>query len=268
MKTIGIIVPVRNMSGQLQNLESWMSNCGNYSNLNIYIVHDCGDFKTWSELREMVDKLDNKNIILSECYAGNPGGARNFGLNQSNDDYITFWDSDDIGYVDNLIEVVDSSNNSEVLICNYEIFQDGNSAPIPQEHQHRFSEIIKNPGIWRFVFERKFIKDVRFEHLAMGEDQLFLEQLNIPNSRYKFSETTTYCYVVNRPGSLTSLKKVTDLRKVVEKGSDLFFTQDGESLMFTRNLIKRQCLTLIRYGTIDLKFFGISKLCTTLLVRV
>lgn len=260
MKTIGIVVPVRRMAGQLQNLETWLTTCLSFPQISVYLVHDWGDEQTWEELHELVIKLGNKNIILSQCRAGNPGGARNFGLQQSNDDYLIFWDSDDVGYVNRIVDVLETTPGKDVIICNFEMEFPGLPDRIVNKHYGEFRQVYKNPGLWRFLFKREYLENILFDELNMGEDQLFLERLAILNSEYHFSETIIYSYVVNRVGSLTASKNVTDLKMVVAEGFGILLNQPQESFTFVKSLLTRQCLTLIRYGNIDEKIFGIKNL--------
>lgn len=268
MKSIGIVVPISRMAGQLQNLETWLARCQSFPQISVYLVHDWGDEQTWEELNVLVSRLDNKNIILSQCRAENPGGARNFGRQQSNDDYLIFWDADDIGYVDRVVEVLDSNPGHDVIICNFEMEFPGSRDRIVKKHFGEFTQVHKNPGLWRFLFKSEFVKNIQFDELIMGEDQLFLERLDILNSRYHFSEIIIYSYVVNRVGSLTASKNVTDLKKVVVEGYRILLNQPQKSFKFVKSLLIRQCLTLIRHGNVDEKLFGIKNLIQILFTRV
>jgi len=258
MKSIGIVVPIRNMAGKLQNLESWLATCIFYPQIRVYIVHDREDHQTWIELNQLIKKLGNTNLHLSECFAMNPGGTRNLGLSQSKEDYIVFWDSDDLGYVSNLINAVENSGEFDVLICNFEMCLTDLTNRVAIRHGSNFSKVSRSPGLWRFVLKREFIQKFRFDELNMGEDQLFLERLNIQNSKYKFTDAFIYCYISNQKGSLTYSKNVTDLKSVIYEGVKILKLQNRKNSKFSKAMIRRQCVSLIRYGAFHLKIYGIT----------
>lgn len=92
-KVVSIICPVRNMSGRLQKLEKWIHELGENPRVEVVIVHDYSDDSTEAELKIICKKYES--IILKQGSYGDPGSARNAGLEICTGNWVTFWDSDD-----------------------------------------------------------------------------------------------------------------------------------------------------------------------------
>jgi glycosyltransferase involved in cell wall biosynthesis len=255
--TLGIIVPLSSMSGKLHILKSWLNVCSEMPQIYIYIVHDKKDELTGPELKLMLEDLQNSRITIIESEAGGPGAARNLGLRKASEDWVIFWDSDDYGYVREIPELLERNSSREVIICNFEVTDFQENQVFTVRHGNDWAKVAKSPGVWRFIFKREFLTDKEFPKFSMGEDQLFLESLAIPNSNYEFSETVLYRYSKNRPSSLTARRDVSDLRKVIQKGFFMSKNQHPQSQKFTKKLLLRQCISLFKYGNTPEKTFAI-----------
>lgn len=255
--TIGIIVPLSSMAGKLDILKSWLNVCYEMPQIYIYIVHDKKDELTGPELTSMLEDLRNSRITIIESAAGSPGAARNLGLRTASEDWVIFWDSDDYGFVRDIPELLERNSSREVIICDFEVTDLQENQVFTVCHGNDWAKVAKSPGIWRFIFKREFLIDKEFPEFSMGEDQLFLESLAIPNSNYEFSETVLYRYSKNRPGSLTARKDVSDLRKVIRTGFLMIKNQRPQSRKFTKKLLLRQCISLFKYGNTPEKTFAI-----------
>lgn len=262
MQTVGIIVPVTRMAGKLQRLNYWLHEAKMFSNVYIYIVHDKQDEFTAIELSDLVVEQGNPRITIIECEVGNPGQARNVGLALTKEDWIVFWDSDDHGKISKLMEILDSNQGVDVIICNFEIITSDKLIVSKNRHARSWRNVAKSPGIWRFIFKQSLLGETKFSQSSMGEDQLFLARLNLPNCRYAFSDETLYQYVANRKGSLTNERKMFDLVQIIQEEINLLRYQKTSSACFTTRLILFQCVSLIKYGNQNekkaaFKFLGI-----------
>lgn len=249
MQTVGVIVPISRMAGQLGRLATWLEQSIEFQNVEIYIIHDIQDELTSCDILNLIKRINSPRINFIEQKVGSPGLARNLGLDMVKEDWIVFWDSDDLGRIKELKRVIESASDVEVIICEFEVFQSDTLGLKRIHHSESWKQIAKSPGIWRFVFRKELVSEFRFSEFLMGEDQLFLAKLDLPNRVHLFSKNSIYQYVSDRRGSLTNLKNVKDLAKVVREELLLLALQESASRKFTMNMIVRQCVSLIKFGS-------------------
>lgn len=265
--SIAIIVPVTRMAGKLDFLESWLRETLPYEDIFVYLVHDKQDQETGHELHKLLKSINSRNIRLLERYLGNPGSARNLGISAAQEEYIVFWDSDDLGKPSELREVIKANKDAEIIICNYETHDISKNVNILMDHKKSLKKIIESPGLWRFIFKSQALDGKRFEKYSMGEDQLFLEQIGFADKRFAFSDKYVYQYNINRVGSLTYNKDMTDLEFVIRDGLELSKKQNDLAKKFTRNMVLRQTLSLIRHGNVLARVKSIFITIQILLIR-
>ena len=190
---LSVIVPIGDMAGNLEFLEIWLKEISNCP-LEVILVHDKTFLSVGSELTKLLESVNSSKIILTQGVFGNPGSARNAGLEFANGSWIGFWDSDDLPNVENILAAIDSSHEvDEVLVGDFSIFditrmEYKNSAV----RSHGINAVAMNPGVWRMVFRRQTISDSRFPSLKMGEDQVFLSRLNFGIRNLRFFDSIFY----------------------------------------------------------------------------
>ena len=248
-----IVVPVRDMSGKLGNLRSWLGKQA-LDSLEIIIVEDKDDAATSLELIELVDAINSPRIKLISGKFGSPGLSRNAGKEVAGGKWIAFWDADDTGYPDVALkeigELGDRSTN-DLLVFSFDI-RDWTTHEIlskkPIDSQNgSLSTILDYPGIWRMCFRTDLIKDLYFPSYRMAEDQVFFARVINKAPNIKFLDPILYSYFKNVPGQLTrSIKAISDL---------IYSTRDISSFLdasprnpFFIELFIRQCFSGIRHG--------------------
>ena len=190
------------MAGRLQNLKDWLNSAVG-TEIKIVLVHDVQDSDTSKELNEFVDSIASNRILFIEKYFGSPGLARNVGLEVVDTEWCCFWDSDDIPNVEKTIaNIYNSKPGTGVIISNFKTESDRKSTVI--EHNSSLDQVALNPGIWRMVFKTAAIKGEKFLDLRMGEDQIFLLDIDITHQKIEFSNEITYSYVTEQAGQLTN----------------------------------------------------------------
>lgn len=99
-----------------------------------------------------------------------------------------------------------------------------------------FSKTVRNPGIWRWAFKRPIIDGVFFPKLLMGEDQVFLANLNVNWLKVYRAKENVYDYIQGNPSQLTASRLAVNDR--LKMSQYLFKTPiDGEHFsFFTRTL--------------------------------
>lgn len=205
---ISIIVPIHNMYRRLQNLEAWISEI-DHPNVEVRLVDDFTSIEASEEILRLKNKFDYLNIELIQGTYGDPGLARNAGMHNVNSEWIAFCDSDDFYFTSSALQAIDSLKTPKSIIV---------GRYTTQEYNHRsaiFSftkfkskpsiySIVRNPGIWRFIFKTEAINGITFPSLRMGEDQVFLIRVLSTIPKMARVKEHIYIYMVGRSDSLTS----------------------------------------------------------------
>jgi glycosyltransferase involved in cell wall biosynthesis len=203
-----VIVPVKNMSGSMTNMSTWLQQVENFS-IEIIFVNDNSTDNTFTELTELKKQFDRLSIqVVSGEFYG-PGGARNAGLSLAQGQWVVFWDSDDAPYPNVFFEMIKSATtkNLDYAVGNWIESPNTNSKGTTlrsSAHGTELRELIKYPGIWRWAFKRSAIGNTRFPSIFLGEDLVFLSKLQIKFSKvYRYSEPV-YAYSTGNDSQLTS----------------------------------------------------------------
>jgi len=88
--SVDIIMPAHNPD---KNIEKAIESClaQTYNKVNLTVIDDCSD----KSLDYLIDMYPNINMLKTPKNLG-PGGARNFGINNTSGDLISFLDDDDV----------------------------------------------------------------------------------------------------------------------------------------------------------------------------
>ena len=199
---LSVIVPMTRMAGRMANLDRWLFNSGDLP-ITIVIVHDIQDALTAVELRNLVAKYSHLEIEMIEGTYGAPGLARNAGLKRPLATWTAFWDSDDLPIPRNALKAIaDTDSKTEVIIGNFIVTSDKGTETF--EHGTSLETVALNPGLWRMLIRSSILEGVSFSSTQMGEDQLFLVDLNLGSRKIYFSKSLIYEYFRGKPWQLTS----------------------------------------------------------------
>ena len=201
---LSVIVPIGNMAGHLQFIESWLQNVKKYS-LEVILVHDQTFLNVGPELQELLQSVNSSKVSLIQGIFGNPGSARNAGLEIATGYWVGFRDSDDTPNIENIFAAIKiSQEHDEILVGNFSVFDiKTKNLRTPISNENGINSVAMNPGIWRMVFRRPSISDTRFPSLKMGEDQVFLSRLNFGIRKLRFVESIFYQYNLGSSSQLT-----------------------------------------------------------------
>ena len=254
---LGVVVPVTKMAGKLQNLKGWLDKSPEYS-ISVCLVHDIKDSETGLELAELVNQINSKSIVLVEGEYGNPGAARNKGLESINSKWIAFWDSDDMPNLEVAFSGLETaSQDCQLLVFDFETKNDVTGETRPNyleflEGRDLIREIASHPGLWRFIFSSDLLKEVSFPHLTMAEDQIFLSRLEPETKRICHIPEVEYTYTIFREGQLTLNKlAIQDLKHSIKE----LLTKDKLMSEFNMVILIRQILTLVKRGTFKSRIY-------------
>ena len=209
---LSIIVPVTKMHGRLNNFKKMVSDISNLS-IQLIVVHDVADDVTGRELKVILKNSDQTKLI--EGIYGSAGEARNAGLELAESKWIGFWDSDDRPEVKQYIDLVEKTKKEGNLVGygNFaKISCSSNKMRETKNHSTRFGngntlDLIKNPGIWRWIFTSEILKNTRFPSIKLGEDVCFLFSILQKIDKISTTEQIIYNYFVNDPLQTTVLLK-------------------------------------------------------------
>ena len=199
------------MADRLTHIEIWLQRISHYNAEVIFLVDSSKD-ETFLNLNAIVESNQYEKVKIIKGNFGGPGDARNFGIAQSSGDWVAFWDSDDNPNVDTFVNMVDNAQKAGKQIAvggwnkvnsNLEI------SPVGFKKACNFNllyflKTVRNPGIWRWAFKRPIIDGVFFPNLLMGEDQVFLANLNIHWLKVYRDKENVYDYVQGNPSQLTA----------------------------------------------------------------
>jgi cellulose synthase/poly-beta-1,6-N-acetylglucosamine synthase-like glycosyltransferase len=237
-----IVVPMRNFDMKIHKIEKWITQI-DYKKSEVIVVHDSDSEESKCDLEKLFQQYPNCHVKLITVDVKSPGLARNIGIEHSCGEFITFWDADDLPHYEVVMRNIFSCpENSDVILGRFNRIT---GDEIILDKSFRLTGSLKaekmavNPGMWRFVFRKSFIKGVVFKDYQMGEDVLFLSQILGSNPKILFTDDVFYSYTLNVPNSLTSKKdKLADLPRVINELLDLCFIQEFRNSMNVAFLCK------------------------------
>lgn len=192
---LSIIIPCFNAEDTISNtLDSIKVQNTNF-NFEVILVNDCGK-NNYSCFINNYSKYFNIKEIKTLENVG-PGGARAYGVNNSNSSYITFIDSDDNFYDScSLQSMYDgiTSDNYDLLIGNFLYKRDS------------IEEIKSKNYVWLHgkMYKRFFLNkhDINFNNSRANEDNGFNRLILLMNPKITYLDKVVYSYNEN-PTSIT-----------------------------------------------------------------
>jgi len=222
-KLVSIIIPVYNVERHLTRcLESVISQ--SYRNIEIIVINDGSPDNS----QEIIDSFAQKDSRIRPFSQKNTGlsGARNTGMKHANGDYLYFLDSDDFISSNAIEKLISGSNNADIVIGNYSIYE--NEKRITQREaipnrlipdaafsdpQFKFDFFFgKNYGLcaWNKLYKAAFIQrlNLLFEKNSeiYAEDLLFNAKCFVNSPTIYLVNEYTYFHCIN-PESITRTYK-------------------------------------------------------------
>lgn len=151
--------------------------------LNVYIVNDCSDEDYSGEVKYFKKYLNIKELKTPKNIG--PGGARQYGIDNSNSKYIVFLDSDDLFNdcysIKRLYDCIDT-NNFDAVTSNFISEKEG-------EFEYKFyNEIWMHGKIYRRSFLEKY--NIRFNNSRSNEDSGFNKLITLVTQFFYLNEFT------------------------------------------------------------------------------
>jgi len=257
-----VVVPVSRMAGKLDLLKKWIL-LAQHKPIFVVVIHDWRDEETELELVSFIKTLPNHSVKFISGKFGSPGKTRNQGHEFIDTDWVAYWDSDDFPNLDTVLSAIKQSEiDDEVLIGSFvtKNFENGNICEQILPVEWKFS-VATNPGLWRMIFRKEILQNLAFTDLLMGEDQLFIAELDIFNRRVRVFQDIFYTYQImfeqqatRRPTSLMDLK-----RCLIYFGGAISTTADLNKKYY-QVMYLRQIISAIKYLLLRDKLFALGKL--------
>ncbi len=243
-----MIIPVAHAELNLPKIEKMILQ-GLSCPAQFVIVHDIMHEQESSGLARLASSYPNLDLILVSLRAGNPGTARNFGLTLSTGSWVCFWDADDEVNLKEIRKLIDQAElgNFEVCIGSYQIVTKENVKDRILKPQSGLNQVAANPGLWRFCIRSEIARAIDFPPIKMGEDQIYLLQLNLPIRRILLSESIVYRYIKGQSLQSTNLKSSREeIKESLALAIRILASQKRYRTKFTREIVVRQVFTTFK----------------------
>lgn len=258
-----VVIPVKQTDESTFLLKTIISEALQFK-IEVVIVVNCADQLLRTKTIEELSSIQHKYYRVLSCDFESPGRARNIGIAECKTRYITFWDSDDMPVVKEVNDLTGRlalNPTKKFGIGSFEIVDPTKgvllSRHILNGEVERNRELIKNPGIWRWIFDLNRIEACRFQDFAMGEDQDFLADLNPKEDEIITTRTVTYKYMKGWKNQLTGNKSsINEISNSIEYLAGKVESQKGN--YWHKKFLFWQLLTSMKRGSLGVKLKSIK----------
>ena len=188
---IDIIIPAYNSHKTIEQTLSSIVYQDNSDLVNVYIIDDASD-TSYNDIVKFYENFIKIKELKLPINSG-PGVARQYGIDNSSSEYITFIDSDDVFSdcyaIITLFNAI-KENNSDLVISN--ILEETNNGFVTK----------KRDTVWLHgkMYKRDFLEknNIRFNSSRANEDNGFNQLILLHNPKVKFIDTKTYIWKNNQ----------------------------------------------------------------------
>ena len=197
--TLSSIVPSNNPTASKEFLQHFVE-----SNTNcrlILVQHDSISKEELFSLREIIASNPGKDITLVISEHQSAGEGRNIGISLAVSEWVAFHDCDDLPNFENLGKMIQQASLRGYRLAVGEYLETDILNGIKLSSRRvglNFISLIRKPGIWRFVFKRSFVGELRFDQGKLGEDLEFISKLNFRIKKVYRSREIVYKYHYER----------------------------------------------------------------------
>ena len=233
-KILSIIIPMYNVEKYIETcIESLINQ--DFDNYEIIIIDNGSSDKSYEICKSYLSK--NKNIKLISQESGEPGKARNIGLNNATGKYIGFVDSDDYIYPHMFKKMIDIAERdmADIVICDFDKYYEDENKFVTVKNSLKENVIYNKEEIleyyftreleafaWNKIYKRELFSNIRFDEGIFYEDIYPTYRLIQKAKAIVKVDEPLYIYR-QRKNNITSSysdKKRTDLDSVVLRVSN------------------------------------------------
>jgi glycosyltransferase involved in cell wall biosynthesis len=241
------------MAGKLDFFKSWVIQAQLHS-IFLVIVHDWRDENTESELIAFLATIDSDRFVFLSSEYGSPGSARNAGMKIMKGQWLTFWDSDDLPDLENVMRAIRQSQiGDEVLVGSFQRIDSACKVLSSESMDLDWRKsVARNPGLWRMIFRKEIVGQVAFTNSLMAEDQLFLIKYRIFDRQIRIFNENFYSYQVMQQDQATrNRRSLLDLIPNLISTNQEIARIQSPHLFYYQSMYIGQALTAIKY--LDIK---------------
>ena len=234
MVKVSVVVPVYNMEKYLDECLSSLVN-QTFKDYEIIVINDGSKD---SSLEIMNDYKKNYSKLIKVFSNENQGisKTRNFGIEKSNGEYITFIDSDDyVGktFLEDMYNKI-ITTKSDICICDYYTVNESNEVKEYKLSNFDDSSIKNNPQLlfiinsspWNKLYKKSLFKDLKFEVIKY-EDLLLIPKLLVYSKKItKLNKCLNYYRIRENSETTTHDRKVFDILKILGDLNNFFKDKD------------------------------------------
>ena len=259
MKRLSVIIAIYNVEKYLRKCLESLS-LQTYDDVEFICVNDGSTDQSQDVIAEFV-KRDHRFISLIKENGG-LSDARNFGLENSDSEYVMFVDGDD--FVDpKMCEAAVFYMDSfklDMLVFGYRQYylKSGRSEDIRLLIPNGVYELKKNPEIlaympncaWNKIYKRCLFADIRYPKGLLNEDLATTFRLLYQAKKVGFEDRALYNYLIDREGNITSTinEKIYDVIKACEILIAYYIDHEAFKEYYDElnYVVERNCLTALR----------------------
>ena len=179
---ISVIIPVYNVEKYLKIcLESVVNQT--YKNLEIIIVNDGS---TDNSLNIMNKYKSDKRVKIYSKENGGLSSARNYGIDNSHGEFISFIDSDDYisnDFIEKLYKQI-KCDNSDISMCRYireenkfthtYVAKKLNSEDVLEKILYQDDQTLYSVAAWNKLYRKEIFNDIRYPYGKYNEDMFII----------------------------------------------------------------------------------------------
>lgn len=225
---VSLIIPIYNVESFLEKcLDSVQAQT--YKDLEVILVNDGSTDNSPKIINKYV--AANSNFKAYTIENSGQGGARNYGIEKAEGEYIAFMDSDDY-IAPNCIERLTETaikENSDIVVCNcYDVREDGSVIEKSENNVNNITtSAFEKPQVlfnrvapWGKLFKKSVFGNLRFATRVWYEDMRLIPKLYLNAEKITYIDDPLF-YYVQRGGSTMNNNNAVRNLEIIDTFDDL-----------------------------------------------
>ena len=242
---VSLIIPVYNVRDYLRKCLDSVA-VQTYKNLEVIIVNDGSTDDSLEIINEYTTKFDNMTCYTIENRG--QGGARNFGIQKSTGEYLSFLDSDDFienTCIEKLVSVAINSG-SDIAVCNnYDVSESGDILlSYKNQYKNSVTSLFEEPELlfnrvcpWGKLYKRELFGELLFVSRIWYEDMRLMPKLLLKAKKICYIDDCLV-YYLQRQGSTMNNNNLKRNLEIIDVFNDLikYYEDMGKYPQFKNEL--------------------------------
>lgn len=252
-----VVMPVGHLKNDFENILD-IAEKTHKSLIRLILVLDDQPIELEETLVEAISRNGWESVFVTSGSWHNPGSARNHGFKFCSTVWVAFWDSDDCPNIEGILGLLAELNSGQydIGLGEFQVSKNGQLLNedfqcSPNSMEKLETRIIANPGVWRFIFNHNFVKEIKFGDFSSAEDQLYLQRVFALLPRVKNSKKRVYTYIKGGKFQLTGAIGVAgQTLEVLNIGVHEITTHPKEFTRIRVGLLIKQMASVIKHGSL------------------